>query len=443
MATLDEIGAQLDAAKKILGGMRTGTRQLLTDPDALAKRQAQQAIIAGLQTEYTTALGESAKPVLGVGGLNRADMLQKMKLGPEPIVTGLPTSVGAIPATAPVPLPTFEGAMAPSAPSVFGKSAKMGNYPTSPLLAADVFSGAGYIPEAPKAPIYRIGGNSFTNVPGDVDAARGRGATVTELPAEGTGRGTVNTMSAGNFGAISPSQSAELAAARAALPQTDAAFVAASNAVRRSDGGSFPYRGPQFMNAGAPGARAEPTPMGAALARISSAKTIPQQKAATDLYAALLTAETQRATNAATIGVATAESQRKATLDEGNLFINGLKAQAAATKDAAEAKVLAQRASAVEEAAKSGKYSLADLAAMAAGRAITPNTASVPVGYMGDFTKNVPVLTNRGPNAGAITLTTPQRTATRAQVLFEGKSKGKTPEESLAEAARLNIRIID
>mgnify|MGYP001619474670 CR=1 FL=1 len=424
MATLDEIGAQLDAAKKTLSGMRAGTRQLMADPDALVKRQAQRAIIAGLQAEYITALGESAKPVLGVGGLNRTDMLQKMKLGPEPIVSGLPTFVGpSVVAPGVVPVAT-SGAISPDEAFAPGSA-------SGAILG---YSGPSTTPVAP-APIYRIGSNSFTNVPGDVDAARARGATVAALPVEGTGRGTVNTMSAGNFGAISSSQSAELAAARAALPQTDAAFVAAANAAG--------YRGPQFMNAGAPGARTELPPMEAALARINSAKTIPQQKTATDLYTALLTAETQRATNAATIGVATAESQRKATLDEGNLFINGLKAQAAATKDAAEAKVLAQRASAVEEAAKSGKYSLADLAAMAAGRAITPNTASVPVGYMGDFTKNVPVLTNRGPNAGAITLTTPQRTATRAQVLFEGKSKGKTPEESLAEAARLNIRIID
>lgn len=79
-------------------------------------------------------------------------------------------------------------------------------------------------------------------------------------------------------------------------------------------------------------------------------------------------------------------------------------------------------------------------AAILSGKTNT-STVSVPQGYMGDYTKDVPVVTTRGPGAGTIKLTTPQRAltvATKADFAADVKRMG-SKEAVLAEYARRNI----
>lgn len=69
-------------------------------------------------------------------------------------------------------------------------------------------------------------------------------------------------------------------------------------------------------------------------------------------------------------------------------------------------------------------------AAILSGKANT-STVSVPQGYMGDYTKDVPVVTTRGPGAGTIKLTTPQRgSITEANITASMQAKGLTREQA-------------
>lgn len=69
-------------------------------------------------------------------------------------------------------------------------------------------------------------------------------------------------------------------------------------------------------------------------------------------------------------------------------------------------------------------------AAILSGKTNT-STVSVPQGYMGDYTKDVPVVTTRGPGAGTIKLTTPQRgSVTEANITASMQAKGLTREQA-------------
>lgn len=142
----------------------------------------------------------------------------------------------------------------------------------------------------------------------------------------------------------------------------------------------------------------------------------------------------KRAIAAATVGVTERESMRKATADESKSIVDWVRAQAGATKDLAEAGVLNTRLAVVQEAVKSGKYSLADLAVMAAGRAPVgdrfqspPNMQPMP----GSKDANTGVVFNA--STGTYTNVPITRTITEANIAgWLNDNKGKSRKDAIA-----------
>lgn len=225
----------------------------------------------------------------------------------------------------------------------------------------------------------------------------------------GQSGGTVNSMSAENFGALSPAQSQALSEARqAAAARGDFGAVADSY---QANGGTW---------MGKTGAQAlQEKRMTEAFNAVRTAKTVASKKAAIDFYSKMLEQETLGKTAAATVAATRAETGRKATADQAEFLIKSITAQASAGKDAAETALLVARAKGVEAAHKSGKYSLDQLIAMSAGHAIPGEKWSMPMGAMPDAKSGALPLVEAG--SGRAKSVIPQAAMVEGQRYNDGK----------------------
>jgi hypothetical protein len=269
------------------------------------------------------------------------------------------------------------------------------------------------IPATTTAGIYRNGNTySDTQTPGSTPLV-GYGAT-------GGKGGTVNTVPAAAFTGGSPGDSAALQAARQAA--ADRGDFGAVRDSYQANGGTF---------LGKTAAQdAHTKALADAQRGIYTAKTIPQQKNAIDLYNHMVTAEATGVHNTAQITQAQAETARKGREDAMKGYTDLLKAQADGDEKAATAAVKKlQYGAAVSHLANGGTP--AEAAHIAGGGALTADHYSVPITYMGGFgAKDQVPLVNQ--TKGTLKTVTPSAQVNEANITQHMKETGMSRAQSIA-----------
>ena len=132
----------------------------------------------------------------------------------------------------------------------------------------------------------------------------------------------------------------------------------------------------------------------AAYAKIGTAKTVPGQKAATDAFNILMTANTARETNEATTRAARAGQQVQAQIAADKIMMSLYGPEA--MKQMSEAQIQQMRAQIAAQFLAQGD--LAGAGAATGGRAVTPERWGIPQNYMGDIKPGgaVPMQSTRG-----------------------------------------------
>lgn len=234
----------------------------------------------------------------------------------------------------------------------------------------------------PLAPggIARIGGNTFTNVQSDIDAARAAGISVAETsPLTGVGsvsagRGSFGVVPSAAVASLDPALAAQLSAARSAAADRGD-FDAVANSYR-VNGGTFNGKTQAQVD--------EDNRMASVLSAINNAKTVSRLNSSTNVLNALLGLQGTRETAAAT----RANAQGRLGLDLQKLVLDSLSRGATMRKTELESASLEERQRLAAQAKTRGA-SESEVASILAGRsagtptalqnAILPGATEVPV----------------------------------------------------------------